>query len=194
MSDRLAWLERWCPECRAAPGARCGRWHWGRNGPGRRVAVAHLHVARGWLERPCPACKAWAGERCSTPTGRAASSVHVARLRPARRELAWRPAVWEELERRGAAVAIVPFSGQAGSGGRTDTIKLYMLQDAKLVEVERWTSRDELCYALEAPIWDRFGTFAGHPLMRGEVIWSTGDRCVAIRGWRGERSFEELAE
>ena len=24
MSDRVAWLEQWCPECHAAPGRRCG--------------------------------------------------------------------------------------------------------------------------------------------------------------------------
>jgi len=192
VSDRVAWLEQWCPDCRAAPGARCSRWHWGGRGPARRVALAHLHVARGWLERSCPTCKAPAGERCSTPTGREASRVHVARMRPARWELVWRPTVWEELERRGAAAAIVPFAGRAGSGGRTDTMKLYRLQGDELVDLERWTSRDELCYALEAPIWDRFGTFLGHPFVRGEVIWSTWDRCVAIRGRRGERAFEEL--
>jgi hypothetical protein len=105
----------------------------------------------------------------------------------------WRPAVWEELDRRGATVAIVPFSGRAGSGGRTDTIKLLRSAGEELVDVERWTSRDELCYALAAPVWDRFGTFVGHPQIRGEVVWTADNRCVAIRGRRGERPFEELA-
>ncbi len=73
-------------------------------------------------------------------------------------------------------------------------ITLLATRGNEFVDLERWTSRDELCRALEAPIWDRFRTFAGQPLVRGEVIWSTGDRCVAIRGRRGERSFEELAE
>jgi hypothetical protein len=89
-----------------------------------------------------------AGERCSTPIGREASHVHAARLRPVRYELVWRPAVWDELGRRGATVAIVPFSGRAGAGGRTDTIRLLKQDGAKLVEIERWTSRDELRYAL----------------------------------------------
>ena len=168
MSDRAAWLEPWCPECRAAPGARCSRWRWGHRPGGRSIGLPHLHVARGWLERACPTCKAQPGERCSTPTGREAAQVHTARLRLARRELLWRPAIWEELERRGARVAIVPFSGRAGSGGRTDTIRLLCVEGEELVEVERWTSRDELCYALEAPVWDRFGTFAGHPRVAGE--------------------------
>jgi hypothetical protein len=102
-------------------------------------------------------------------------------------------AVWAELERRGATVAIVPFSGRSGTGGRTDTIMLLRSEGEELLEVERWTSRDELCYALEAPMWDRFGTFAGHPLVRGEVIWLAEERRVVMRGTRGDSSFEEPA-
>jgi hypothetical protein len=49
-----------------------------------------------------------------------------------------------------------------------------------------------LCYALEAPVWDRFGTFAGHPLVSGEVAWSAEDHTVLIEGRRGGRCFEEL--
>ena len=59
------------------------------------------------------------------------------------------------------------------------------------VDVERWSSRDELGYALEAPVWDRFGSFAGQPFVRGEVIWTGGDRSVVIAGTRGDRPFEE---
>jgi hypothetical protein len=192
VSDRTVWLEQWCPECGAAPGARCSRWSRGRRvGGGRIVPAAQLHVARGWLERPCPTCKAPISERCSTPSGRPAPRVHTARLRPARRELVWRPAVWEELERRGATVAVVPFWGRAGRGGQTERIDLLRVECERLVEVERWTSRDELCYALEAPVWERFGTFAGLPLTQGEVMWTAADRSVLIRG-RGGRMLEEF--
>jgi hypothetical protein len=52
----------------------------------------------------------------------------------------------------------VPFWGRAGTGGQTDAITLLRLEGEELVEVERWSSRDELCYALEGPVWDRFGT------------------------------------
>ena len=100
--------------------------------------------------------------------------------------------MWEELGRRGATVAIVPFWGRAGRGGHTDTITLLRPDGEELAEVERWTGRDELCYALEAPVWERFGTFVGHPLVSGDVIWTADDRCVAIHGTRGERPFEEL--
>jgi hypothetical protein len=194
MSDRLAWLARWCPECRAAPGSRCGRWRRGRGSRSRFEPLRHLHVARGWLERSCPTCKAEPGAGCVTPTGRPATRVHSARLRPARWQLVWRPAIWEELERRGTTLAVVPFSGSAGSGGRTDTITLLRSDGEELVVVERWTSRDELCHALEAPLWERLGSFTGQPMVRGEVIWNADDRSVLIRGRRGDAPFEELAE
>lgn len=100
--------------------------------------------------------------------------------------------MWEELERRDATAAIVPFSGQAGRSGHTDVIQLLRLEGETLVDVERWTGRDELCHALEAPVWDRFGRFNGHPLIRGEVIWSAEDRTVVISGHRGDRRFEEI--
>lgn len=188
MSDRREWLSLWCPECRAAPGTRCRRSLWETGRPAQ-----HLHVARGWRERRCPKCKAWPGEGCRTPSGREASQVHTARLRPRHAELLWGAAVWEELEQRGATMAIVPFWGRAGQGGTTATIKLSRVEGGTLVDVERWSSRDELAYALEAPMWDRFGAFAGQPFIRGEVIWTSEDRTVVIVGRRGDQPFEEVA-
>jgi hypothetical protein len=194
MSDRLAWLKQSCPYCGAGPGARCQEWRYARrrHAVGHRAPALRLHIGRGWLERPCPTCKASSGEGCRTPSGRPASTVHTGRLRPARWELVSRSDVWETLELRGATSARVPFFGQAGRGGHTDVIRLYRLDGEALVEVERWTGRDELCYALEAPVWDRFGSFAGHPLVHGEVLWTADDRQVWIIGHRGNRSFEEL--
>jgi hypothetical protein len=43
-------------------------------------------------------------------------------------------------------------------------------------------------------VWERFGTFAGHPLIRGEVVWSAEDRSVVISGRRGDRRLEEIVE
>jgi hypothetical protein len=187
MSDRALWLEEWCPTCRVAPGARC-RVHylWKTRAP------TQLHIARGWRARSCPTCKVPPGEPCRTPSGREASRIHQARLRPGRHELLSGESVWHQLEARGATVATVPFSGRAGRGGRTDRIVLSRLDDEELVDVERWTGRDELCNALEAPIWDRFGSFAGQPLIVGTVIWTAADRRVVIEGRRGEKRFEEL--
>lgn len=191
MSDCSAWLEQWYPTCHAAPGARCWRWRWAS---GRGNAAAGLHVARGWLEHSCPTCKAAPGEPCSTPTGRPASQVHTAQLRPARWELVPRPTVWDELERRGVSVATVPFRGRACQGGQIDVIRLRRVRDEGSLEVRLWPDGDELSYALAAPVWDRFGTFAGHPLVRGGVIWTLEDRSVVIVGHRGDRRFEEPAE
>jgi hypothetical protein len=151
-----------------------------------------LHVARGWRARACPTCKAAAGEPCRTPSGRDASRIHEARLRLGRRELRSAEAVWQELEARGATIAAVVFSGRAGRGGRVERTVLRGVDgDDKLIDVERWTSR-ELCHALEAPVWNRFGSFAGQPPIAGTVTWTTEDRRIVISGRRGDARFEEL--
>ena len=135
MSDRALWLEEWCPTCRAAPGARC-RLPWSRRATAKPSA---LHIARGWRARRCPKCKAIPGESCRTPSGREASRIHEARLRPGRYELLARDDVWAELERRGATIATVPFSGRAGRGGSVDRIVLSRVDGNELVDVERWS-------------------------------------------------------
>jgi hypothetical protein len=130
---------------------------------------------------------------CRTPSGRTAARPHTSRLARGRHELG-REEAWQELERRGAAVAVVPFSGRAGVRGSTGTITLSRLDDGELVDVERWTGgRDELCYALEQPIWDRFGGFAGQPRVHGTVTWILAERSVVIEGRRGDSAFEETS-
>ena len=89
-------------------------------------------------------------------------------------------------------MAVVPFSGRAGRGGRVDRIVLSRIYGDRIVDAERWTGRDELCYALEAPVWDRFGLFAGQPQIAGPVVWTTADRRAVIEGRRGNQHFEEL--
>ena len=191
MSDRQAWLEDWCPQCRAAPGRRCGERKLTRDYSSARFSpLPRLHVARGWRARPCSTCRAAAGEPCRTPTGREASRIHAARLGPARVEL-FGAAVWDELEREHVDVAAVPFVGRAGRGGEIGRIRVSRWGDGELVEHDRRTPRDELAYALEAPVWDRYGTFAGHPLIRGVVTWNAESRLVVISGTRGDERFEE---
>jgi hypothetical protein len=120
--------------------------------------------------------------------------VHTARLRPGRFELVSRAAVWDELQRRGVSVATVPFRGRAGKGGEIDVIRLQPVRDEESREVRVWPNNDELANALAAPVWGRFGTFAGQPLVRAEVIWTVDGCSVVIAGRRGERRFEESAE
>ena len=151
-----------------------------------------MDAARGWRERACPSCTALSGEPCRTPSGRVASRPHAARLYAGRGELAARQAVWEELERRGAAIAVVPFSGRAGDGGGTGTITLSRFEGDGLVDVERWSGRDELALALEGHVWDRYAAFAGHPWIRGTVTWTVADRCTLIVGQRGGEAFAEM--
>lgn len=130
-------------------------------------------------------------EMCRTPSGRESSRPHSSRLRPGREDLTTEQ-VWDELQRRGATIASVPFSGRAGAGGRTATITLSRLEHDQLITVERWGGgRDELAYALEAPIFDRFGGFAGQPFTRGTLTWSLAERRVVIEGTRGDRPFQE---
>jgi hypothetical protein len=113
-------------------------------------------------------------------------------LRPGRHGLLTLSAVWEELERRGAQIAIVPFSGRAGRGGEVGTIVLSRVCGGELADDKRWTWRDELAHALEAPVWDRYGSFAGQPAIRGTVTWTVADRQIAIAGKRGHEAFEEI--
>jgi hypothetical protein len=151
VSDRALWLEEWCPTCGAAPGARCRAGYLRKTRP-----PTELHTARGWSSRRCPTCNAVPGEPWRMPSRRKASHTHQARLRPGRHELVSGQSVWQELKRPGAMIATVPFSGRAGRGGRIDRIDLSRSDGDKLVE--RWTTRDELCYALEAR---RSGTASG---------------------------------
>lgn len=126
------------------------------------------------------------------PSGRGASHTPQARLGPGRHELVSDESVWHELERRSAMIATVPFSGRTGRGGRIDRIVLSRADGDELVAVERWTTRDQLRYALEAPVRDRFGSYAGQPQIAGTVTWRTADRRVVIEGRRGDKRFEEL--
>jgi hypothetical protein len=125
------------------------------------------------------------------PSGREASQQHAARLRRGRTELVAGEDVWAELERRGATVAVVSFSDRAGEGGRVGTITLSRFDAGEIVDVERWSGRNELTYALVAPIWDRYGVFTGHPRIPATVTWIATERCVVISGDRGGERFEE---
>jgi hypothetical protein len=129
---------------------------------------------------------------CRTPSGRFASQPHAARLLPARGELAALAAVWDELERRGAAIAVVPFSGRAGRGGEVGRVILSRFEDGEFVAFDRRTALDEVAQALAATVWDRYGSFAGQPSIRGTVMWSVADRQIGIYGRRGEEPFEEI--
>jgi hypothetical protein len=155
MSDRRLWLEHPCPSCHAWVGLRCQTSRYG--GKPSRV----LHGARGWRHRSCPSCKAQPGALCRTPTSRQAGQPHTARLSYGRRELCADEDVWQELERWGATVALVRFSG---GGGHPGSIAAVTLEDTDKRGLARWGHGEgELQEALAAPIWGATRCFAATP-------------------------------
>ena len=177
MSDRRLWLEEPCPSCPARPGLRCQTSRYGAK-PSRV-----LHGARGWRHRWCPSCTAQSGELCRTPSGRQAGAPHPARLSYGRGELFADADVWQELERWGATVALVRFSG---GGGRPGSITAVTLEDADKRELARWGHGEgELPKTLAAPIWGRYGLFAATPDHRPGDVGRAG--AAGRRRWRARR-------
>ena len=184
-SDRRSWLEDGCPSCGARPGARCKS----RVAP-RRTPPLTLHAARGWRQRRCPVCKAEPGERCATPRGRSAVAPHTARVHAARGELHAVEDVWRALERAGAQLALVRFSG---GGGRPGTLEGLSIQPqgsapARLVDA----GQSELAGALAAPAWARYGSFRGQPRIAAMLQWSVAERSLTLAGTRGTGRFQEI--
>jgi hypothetical protein len=98
--------------------------------------------------------------------------------------------VWESLARDAVESVLVSFHGRAGVGGTIETVA-FRRRGARAPVDERAWWRDELAYALEAPVWERYGTFAGQPQIRAEVVWEVAERRVVIAGRHGESRFEE---
>jgi hypothetical protein len=184
-SDRRSWLEDDCPNCGARPGARC------KSRVGRKPPLT-LHGARGWRQRRCPVCRAAPGERCATPRGRPAARPHTARLHCARGELHAAEDVWRALERAGAQLALVRFTG---GGGRPGTLEGLSLQPqssapARLVDA----IQSELTGALAAPVWGRYGSFRGQPPIAATLRWSVAERSLLLAGTRGTERFQETLQ
>ena len=99
--------------------------------------------------------------------------------------------MFAELDRLGAVGATVPFGGRAGAGGHVGRVALSRLVEGEVVESELGWAREELAFAVAAPVWDRFGSFAGQPRVMGTVRWDTASRAVSISGRRGDQRFEE---
>jgi hypothetical protein len=118
MSDRRLWLEQPCPSCHARSGLQSLR----------RQAFAGV----AWRARVAPSLVPvlQGADRalCRTPTDRQAGAPHTARLSYGRRELFADEDVWRELERWGATVALVRFSG---GGGRPGSIAAVTLEDGE---------------------------------------------------------------
>ena len=146
------------------------------------------------LDGGCPTCHARPGEGCFTPRGRSAARPHSARLRANAGELT-RSEVSEELQRRGANIATLPFIGKRLTGASFGRIRLERLEDDQLREIETWSeqrSGDALIEALKAPVVARYASFLGQPPIRATLTWTLPDRRITITGKRGDEPFEEV--
>jgi hypothetical protein len=106
-----------------------------------------------------------------------------------------RSEAWEELARRGANIATLPFTGTRRTGANSGPIRLERLENDQLAEIETWSeqrSGDALIEALKAPIVARFASFLGQPAIRATLTWTLPDRRITITGTRGNEPFEEV--
>jgi endogenous inhibitor of DNA gyrase (YacG/DUF329 family) len=98
--------------------------------------------------------------------------------------------VWEELERWGASVALVRFSG---GGGNPGSISAVTLENADAEQLACWSSGEgALPEALAAPIWGRYARFRGQPRITGLLMWDVRARSIQLAGKRGSHKFDEI--
>jgi hypothetical protein len=98
------------------------------------------------------------------------------------------------LKKKGIEKVTVKFSGGHDSGG-TDGIEFEVLgETVQWTEKEVDTIRVGLFDALEAPVWDRYGSFAGEFNVYGEVVWDVKEEKVHIRGSEEVCNTEEFEE
>ena len=111
--------------------------------------------------------------------------------------------VFERLRKMGVVRAVVEFSGGNDEGGAEDIV-LYDAAGKRIGEVDgappgsRWDPEQkwfvevpttakrraeaDLAEALEAPVYEEFGTFAGDFSVGGRVTWDAQKRTVTMSG------------
>jgi hypothetical protein len=99
--------------------------------------------------------------------------------------------VWRELENRGATRAVVFFSG-GNDEGCADSITLYAGKE-KVAELQEYGDYDQqkgeyienpdtrLATALAAPVYGKYGSFAGEFSVDGEVVWDLATKQATLR-------------
>lgn len=117
-----------------------------------------------------------------------------------------RSKVFELLAAKGAAKALVHYSGGHDEGG-VNAIQLLDKDETEIGQIEEFygpeqvwnaelkkyidgpapTEEQELSKALCAPVYDKYYSFAGEYSVSGEVTWDVTTRKVAMTG---EESFE----
>ena len=97
--------------------------------------------------------------------------------------------MWRALERAGAEIALVRFSGGGGRQGKPDSVSIRTGNR----ELARWWGADEseLAATLAAPVWGRYASFRGQPRIAATLTWSVADRSLRLAGRRGTERFQE---
>lgn len=101
----------------------------------------------------------------------------------------------EELQRRGANIAALPFTGKRRTDASFGPIRLERLEEDQFIEIETWSeqrSGDALIEALKAPAVARFASFLGQPPIRATLTGTLPERRITITDKCGNESFEEL--
>lgn len=103
--------------------------------------------------------------------------------------------VFAEIRKRDANLAVVSFSGGNDEGG-ADSITLYMrtVTDKQTSSIEVGTvepDSDDFAVALEQPVRDKYGSFAGDFDVSGDLKWDATARTCVMTGEESQwESFE----
>jgi len=107
-----------------------------------------------------------------------------------------RKEIFAELRRRGAAKAIVEFSGGHDDGGVND-IKLLSQTGFPVGTIEPWDAPEEdkeISAALIQPVYDRYYSFAGEFYVNGAIEYDVEKETIQMTGSESEEVWNEFEE
>lgn len=182
MSDRRVWLQEPWPTSSAPPSAPCTQIGVSNRPP---TLIERILVAHGWRGRTSPPCKARRWELCRTPGGALAWMPQAARLWPERRELIEGQALWDELERRTAAIAAVIFCGDVEKRrhGRSGRVQPRRRRTREGQASERRPRQAADAGARGAARLRPRRHFAGHPIDPRQSLVDHSRRAHGDRAW-----------
>lgn len=129
------------------------------------------------------------------------------------RKIMERSAVFEALKKRGAAKAVVSFSGGGDEGG-CDGIQLLDAAGAVIAEIDEYygnttvwdpdtqTYKDigppneeqQMSEGLCVPVYEKYHSFAGEFSVSGTVTWDVATRKVTMSGEESVEQYEPFEE
>lgn len=110
--------------------------------------------------------------------------------------------VYDELKKRGAAKAVVHFSGGGDDGGveqisllNSEGKEIGTLQEYVYGGDDKQTPADtELAEALSKPVYDKYYSFAGEFYVSGTVVWDAETRKHKMSGQESVETYEEFED